>query len=436
MRKNNPRLLPFLLALAVVIGVLPCMTVTAFAVNAANETALKNAVQKGGDVKLTKDIALTAALQIPKDVTVTLDLNGKTLDRGLSDSAENGSVIIVEEGAALTVTDSSGNNAGTITGGAAFLGGGILNNGTLIMEGGTIKGNSALNDSEGNGGGIYNAGALTLCGGVIENNTARNGGGVYNAADGLLAIEQNEVVKKVGIEAVTYTYNVRITGNTAENLGHGIYNDSEMRLRDAPEIYGNADNDIFNTRGNVITITGELKNTKKISVKSSGTNTVITDQYSLFNTKKPTTFFTSSDANAVLRLTAVENGEVMLKNDTDSTIIEVYEDQKLVKREETSDTDFVSIWNKALSFSKDNNKIFWGSAYSESVVEITLGRDFSYDKNLDVTSNRCIVIDLNGHYLKRSGKKQKNGCLFRIGERAKLTINEDQLRIPSRHQTA
>ena len=416
-------LLSLLLSLMLVIGVIPFGTMTAFAANAANETNLINYVKKGGAVKLTKDIALTKELLVPAGVEVSLDLNGKTLSRALADCEEDGSVIFVEAGGALTLTDSSGNNAGTITGGAAFNGGGICNNGTLVFEGGTVKGNMALDDAEGNGGGIYNAGTLTLCGGVIANNEARNGGGICNAADATMAIEQKEVTKKVGIESVTYTYNVRITGNTAENLGHGIYNDAELSLGGAPEIYDNEDNDIFNTRGKVITISGELKNSKKISVKSSGTNTVITSNYSVFNTKKPTTYFTSSDPNAVLRLTAVENGEVMLKNDTDSTIIEVYESQKLVKREETDSTDFVSIWNKALSYSKDNKSV-WGFVRDDSVVEITLGKDFSYDKNLDITAKRNIVIDLNGHYIKRAGKKQKNGYLFKVGENAKFTVND------------
>lgn len=62
-----------------VIGSLPFWSVPAFAANAGTEAALVAAVNKGGEVKLTKDIALTDVLRIPNGVTVTLDLNGKTL---------------------------------------------------------------------------------------------------------------------------------------------------------------------------------------------------------------------------------------------------------------------------------------------------------------------------------------------------------------------
>ena len=76
MRKKYKKPVSFLLLLMLVIGVLSVSTVTAFAANAGTEAALVAAVNKGGEVKLTKDIALTDVLHIPQGVTVTLDLNG------------------------------------------------------------------------------------------------------------------------------------------------------------------------------------------------------------------------------------------------------------------------------------------------------------------------------------------------------------------------
>ena len=104
---------------------------------------LRQALNMGGTVSLDNDVIASAsdeALIVPEGVTVTLDLNSHTISRGLSEVAEDGSVIIVL--GTLTVTDSG--SGGTITGGFAEIGGGILNGGTLTIEGGSIEGNSAV----------------------------------------------------------------------------------------------------------------------------------------------------------------------------------------------------------------------------------------------------------------------------------------------------
>ena len=112
--------------------------------------------------------------------TLTIDLNGHTIDRNRTTVDENGHVIVVQAGATLKIKDSSGDNSGVITGGYAYNGGGINNSGTLIIEGGTITGNTAVQNgtSDGRGGGIANYGTLTITGGVITNNTAYAGGGI------------------------------------------------------------------------------------------------------------------------------------------------------------------------------------------------------------------------------------------------------------------
>ena len=419
MKNTARKILPLLLTLMLVLGVMPFGALTAYAANAKDEKALLTAVGKGGDVKLTKDIALEAELVIPDGKTVTLDLNGKILSRSLDEAQENGSVIRVETGAVLTITDGTNYNAGTITGGTAVNGGGIYNAGTLIFDGGTVEYNTAQSDTDGNGGGIYNTGTLTLRGGFIRNNTARNGAGIFNAEGGTLNIEQNVITKKAGIEAVTRYTNVTVTGNVAENLGHGIYNDGEMSLAEAPVINGNGDHDIYNPRGTVITIKGELTYTKPICVKTSGVNATITKDYSLYNTKKPTAFFSSSDKKTVIKLTATENGEVAFVNEMAKTLLEVYENKKLVKKEEYDKP--ADAWTKAMNYAGDNEYV-WGFSKENSVVEITLGADWDCDQGLDIAAKKNIVVDLNGFCIKRNGKKTKNGYLFKIGEKAMLTI--------------
>lgn len=107
------------------------------------------------------------ALVVPEGVTVTLDLNGHTIDRALTEIQENGSVIIVN--GTLTVTDSSDPATGRITGGYTILGGGVYigSLGKFTMSGSSITGNAAADY----GGGVLNEGEFTMSDGSITGNT-------------------------------------------------------------------------------------------------------------------------------------------------------------------------------------------------------------------------------------------------------------------------
>ena len=90
----------------------------------------------------------------------------------------------------LTVTDSSEDHTGKITGGHSPEGGGINNSGALIIEGGCITGNSA----EDAGGGVINYGELIIKGGTITGNSAVvEGGGIYNAVKGYISLDKSAV---------------------------------------------------------------------------------------------------------------------------------------------------------------------------------------------------------------------------------------------------
>ena len=121
------------------------------------------------------------ALVVPAGRTVTLDLSGHIIDRGLKDkdAVENGNVITVSGN--LTLTDSSTDHTGKLTGGnTTGEGGGVLvNSGTFNMEGGTISDCSANYKG---GGVLVQGGTFTMSGGTIDHcNAADSGGGVYNA---------------------------------------------------------------------------------------------------------------------------------------------------------------------------------------------------------------------------------------------------------------
>ena len=185
------------------------------------------------------------ALYIPSfcEHNITIDLNGYTIDRGLTAPKRYGSVFYMDTYGSLTVTDSSEAKTGKITGGnneymqgtVALIGYGgafYVDYGKLYLNGVTVTGNNAtyggaiycddLNDAYvyirndtkiyGNtsakaGGGIYiDNGYLYLESGEIRDNEAPNGAGVYwnsrNAA---------------------YLTGGKISGNTASEHGGGIY---------------------------------------------------------------------------------------------------------------------------------------------------------------------------------------------------------------------
>jgi len=105
-----------------------------------------NQAENGGVITLSEDITALpddSRLTVPSGKRLTLDLNGHTLDRNQREyRANNGSVLYIQKDAILTIR-SSGETEGRITGGYHDYGGGIVNDGTLILEGGSVTGNAA-----------------------------------------------------------------------------------------------------------------------------------------------------------------------------------------------------------------------------------------------------------------------------------------------------
>ena len=137
---------------------------------------LQNAIsqaENGTVISLEEDVTALpedARLTVAAGKCVTLDLNGHTLNRNQKEyKANNDSVIYIQNGAILTIR-SSGEGEGIITGGYHDNGGGILNDGTLILEGGSVTGNTSLDM----GGGVYNQAKahLTVYGDIVSGNSA------------------------------------------------------------------------------------------------------------------------------------------------------------------------------------------------------------------------------------------------------------------------
>ncbi len=203
---------------------------------------LQAELEKGGVVIITSNYTAGAddeALTIKKNVT--LDLNGHTISRGLSEAKENGYVILVKKYTSLTITDSSESQNGLITGGYnSGNGGGIyIEQGTLKLQGGTIANNKSLegNGYWGTGGGVFSTGGhFYMTGGTFSDNYAQGGGGGVHAINGTLCITggtfTNNIAGSKGGAIRTNTANAVISnctiiGNTTTNdeqgRGAGIY---------------------------------------------------------------------------------------------------------------------------------------------------------------------------------------------------------------------
>ena len=129
----------------------------------STDSELRTAITDGADITVTADIDLSnSTLSIESNKTVTINLNGHTLDRKLTKRGEGGGqVITVRKNATLNLSN------GTLQGGWGRDGGGLVNEGgTVELTDVNITGNTA----DDRGGGISNHGTLTMTRGSITGN--------------------------------------------------------------------------------------------------------------------------------------------------------------------------------------------------------------------------------------------------------------------------
>ena len=208
-------------------------------------------------LKDISDVNNVDELVVPSGKTVVLDLNGFTLNRGLVTLGNDGLPVVADENdfadgdcviavfGELTIDDGSDAGSGQIIGGkmqghgggiiigtngkvtlnggsiihnAAQNGGGVCNEGTFIMNGGSV----AYNRSWWHGGGVCNEGVMTMTGGSIANNVCGQwGGGVH-----------------VNKGSFTMTGGT-ISGNMASENGGGVYVKAAMSLGGTAKITDN-----------------------------------------------------------------------------------------------------------------------------------------------------------------------------------------------------
>ena len=179
---------------------------------------------------------------IRKSLTIT-GIRTATSGTPVLDAKLNGTVVTVHPGVKLTMKSL------TIRYGVADFGGGILNEGRLLLRDVTVRANTA---SAGGGVANINGGKLTLNGSTsVRGNSASSGaGGVYNdgsfTMNSTSSIEGNTAASSSGGVAnwgtLTMNGSSSIEGNTALAAG-GAYNSGILVMKDSSSIRQNtADN--------------------------------------------------------------------------------------------------------------------------------------------------------------------------------------------------
>ena len=167
---------------------------------------------------------VTQNLYISK--TLTIDGNSWNVDSNSPltatlDARAAGRVVYVHANATLTLTSIILKNGDAVGAGNSDNGGGVFNDGTLVLDQVYLEENNGTN-----GGGIYNANRLHVHASLIgPNNSAVNGGGLYN----------NTTVNGTYAEIRDET---RIFANSA-NDGAAIYQNDGTFMLDGNRIYNN-----------------------------------------------------------------------------------------------------------------------------------------------------------------------------------------------------
>lgn len=200
---------------------------------------------------------------------------------GVSMGGKHGGTV---ENASLTIKDSviSGNTStaqgggvyAAVTDGSVPITGSTLSGNSATAQGGgisvsasgstdvTLSGNTILENTAGqDGGGIYlsrpeqseTAPDTTICGNTIQKNSGKNGGGIYIRNSMPNRTIAGSVTNTVEQEVLDIGSTVVISGNTAGQLGGGIYADNGVTVRLAGYLLNNhagtAGADLYLTAG-------------------------------------------------------------------------------------------------------------------------------------------------------------------------------------------
>ncbi len=214
-----------------------------FARNAANPSTVYGSLQQVVDLATDGDLIefdgeclgvntrnngatnVTQNLYISKSLTIdgnNWDFTETSPLTATLNAVDLGRVVYVHSGATVTLTRMILQNGEATSAGINNNGGGVYNNGTLVLDQVYLSENNASN-----GGGVYNASRLTMQASFVgPNNTAVNGAGFYNDAP--------------GTGQATINNQTTISNNLATGNGAAVYQNNGDLMLDGNHIYANA----------------------------------------------------------------------------------------------------------------------------------------------------------------------------------------------------
>lgn len=178
----------------------------------------------------------------------------------------------------------------TVQGGVCWIGGGIFNGGTLLLDRSVVQGNRMTWDAEWcyeptaieeGGAGIYNAGDLVVSYSQITGNTVQSlgyetiyGGGILNA--GNANVERSTISGNTGAIAggILNLGDVRVTdtdinGNGARFYGGGLWNSGTATLTRSTVSY-NSDGGIYSIGGSLVLLNTTIAHNVTYRTQASG----------------------------------------------------------------------------------------------------------------------------------------------------------------------
>lgn len=316
-RMNGRRTISFLLVLALVFSLLPVSVLAASEVarvGSRTYTSVKdawNAVKKGGTIDLLADWNLKSmydnCLTVEKNATVTVNLNGHMINRGLANTRYygygDGQIFFVKDNASLTVNggDPTTPHAGYRSGHLWFPGG----SGTMTLTGGVLTG-GACDDSDGAGAiSMMENTVVTLNSVTVAGNLADCYGALYGHA-GAIRMHRSGGVLNLNSSKILF--------NHAEDNGGGIYIDDDNNIinMNASEISNNfACDDGGGIYSNDVKTTIKMSNGSKIEYNSADAGAGIYFNYAQFVLK-------SEDATASIshnQATSGDGGAIHIQHD-------------------------------------------------------------------------------------------------------------------------
>jgi hypothetical protein len=222
------------------------------------KVTLRSAIGSGAtsitfDPSVSGNIYLTSQLDINETVSISNNNPGTSID--LIGNGTFG-LIETEDG-----TDVEIDNLYFEQGGGVNQGGGILNQGSLTLNGCYMR-LCSTSGATGGGGAICNLGTLTLENTTLTENTSYNGGAIDNQPLGQVniltgtVIESNNATSGGGgianFGTVTIGDNVVVNDNSSGGVGGGIYNAGTLTMGQSSLTYNHADNKgggLFTTEG-------------------------------------------------------------------------------------------------------------------------------------------------------------------------------------------